>query len=161
MGLRIRCCHELQCRSQTWLRSGIAAPVVQASGYNSNLLPSLGTSIWHRCSPEKQKIKIKINKILQAGKLVDQGTAPAVKQVLRLQLSFINYIPYHLYCVSFTFGQCFSGSGLLSPWGGKPLVAFIRLRLLQLSIHYYHQAWKHHAGPSDSLSSRLSPSCPH
>ena len=27
-GLRIQCCHELWCRSQTWLRSGIAVAVV-------------------------------------------------------------------------------------------------------------------------------------
>ena len=27
-GLRIQCCHELQCRSQMWLGSGIAVAVV-------------------------------------------------------------------------------------------------------------------------------------
>ena len=52
-GLRIRCCPELQCRSQ--LRSGIAAAVVQAGSCSSVLTPSLGTSIGPECGPEKPK----------------------------------------------------------------------------------------------------------
>ena len=31
--------------------------VAQASGYGSNLTPSLGTSIYHGCSPKKTKKK--------------------------------------------------------------------------------------------------------
>ena len=42
-GLRIQCCHELWCRSQMWLGSHIAVAVVQASSYNSDSTPSLGT----------------------------------------------------------------------------------------------------------------------
>ena len=44
-GLRIWHCHEMCCRSQMWLVSGIAVAVVQASSYSSNQTPSLGTSI--------------------------------------------------------------------------------------------------------------------
>ena len=35
-GLRIRHCHELWCRSQTQLRSGIEVAVVKACGYSSD-----------------------------------------------------------------------------------------------------------------------------
>ena len=40
-GLRIHCCHELWCRSQTWLGSGVAVAVAQASGYGFDSTPSL------------------------------------------------------------------------------------------------------------------------
>ena len=49
-GLRIKYCHELQCRSQMQLRSGVTVAV--ASSYSSDSTPSLG-----ECSPKKQKIK--------------------------------------------------------------------------------------------------------
>jgi len=39
-GLRIRRCHELCYRLQTWLRSCIAVAVAKASGYSSDLTPS-------------------------------------------------------------------------------------------------------------------------
>ena len=41
--LRIWHCWELWCKSQTWLKSGIA--VAEASGYSSNSTPSLRTSV--------------------------------------------------------------------------------------------------------------------
>ena len=50
-GLRIQHCRDLWCRSQTWLRSGVA--VVQASNYSSVLTPSLGSSICLGCGPKK------------------------------------------------------------------------------------------------------------
>ena len=55
-GLRIRCGRELRCRSQTLLRSGVAAAVAvaQAGGYSSDSTPSLGTSLCRRCSPKEQ-----------------------------------------------------------------------------------------------------------
>ena len=56
-GLQIWHCHELWCRSQSWLRSCIAVAVAQASSCSSNLTPNLGTSICHRCSPKKEKKK--------------------------------------------------------------------------------------------------------
>ena len=56
-GLRIRRCHELWCRSQIWLRSGVAVAVVQAGSCSSNSTPSLGTSICCRCGPKKTKNK--------------------------------------------------------------------------------------------------------
>ena len=43
--LRIQCCHELCCRSQMWLGSGVAVAVVSAGSCSSNSTPSLGTSI--------------------------------------------------------------------------------------------------------------------
>ena len=58
-GLRILCSPELWCRLQTWLRSGVAVAVVEAGNCNSDSTPSLGTSICHRCGPEKTKQKTK------------------------------------------------------------------------------------------------------
>ena len=51
------CCHELWYSLQTWLRYGIAVAVVQASGYNFDSTPSLGTSMYHWYSPKKTKKK--------------------------------------------------------------------------------------------------------
>ena len=51
-GSRIRHCHELWCRSQTWLGFGMAV----ASSYTSNWTPSLGTSVCLGCGPKKTKI---------------------------------------------------------------------------------------------------------
>ena len=51
--LRLQCCCELQCRSQIWLRS------VHCCGCGSKLTPNLGTSTYHRCSPKKEKKKIR------------------------------------------------------------------------------------------------------
>ena len=53
--LRICCCHELWYRSQMGLRSCVAVAV--ASSYSSDLTPSLGTSLCHRCGPKKEKKK--------------------------------------------------------------------------------------------------------
>ena len=55
-GLRIWCCHELRCRLQTWLGSGVAVDVVQADGYSSHSTPSLGTSICCKYGPKKTHI---------------------------------------------------------------------------------------------------------
>ena len=56
-GSRIQHCCELWCRSQTWLRSHIAAAVVQASSCSSNWTTKLGTSICRECSPRKRPKK--------------------------------------------------------------------------------------------------------
>ena len=56
-GWRIWCCHELWCRSQMQLGSGVAVAVVQAGSNNSTETPSLGTSICRGCSPKKKKDK--------------------------------------------------------------------------------------------------------
>ena len=60
-GLRIWHCHDLRCRSQTWLGSGIAVAVavVQAGSCSSDQTPSLGTSICCGCGPKKTKDKKK------------------------------------------------------------------------------------------------------
>ena len=57
-GLRIWSCHELWCRSQMRLRSCVTVAVVWAGSCSSDLTPSLGTSICHRCGPEKKKKKL-------------------------------------------------------------------------------------------------------
>ena len=54
-GLRNWHCHELWCRLQMCLGSHIALAVVSAGGYSSDLTPSLGSSICHRCSPKRTK----------------------------------------------------------------------------------------------------------
>ena len=50
---------QLWCRLQTRLGFGIAMTVVYANSYSSDLTPSLGTSICHRCGPRKTKRKKK------------------------------------------------------------------------------------------------------
>ena len=58
-GLRIRRCCELWCRSQMQLGSSrVAVAVVQASSCSFDLTPSLGTSIYSRCSPKRPKKNI-------------------------------------------------------------------------------------------------------
>ena len=52
-GLRIQHCHELRCRSQMQLGSGIAVAV--AGSCSSSWTPSLGTATCHECGPKKQK----------------------------------------------------------------------------------------------------------
>ena len=54
-GSRIQCCHELWCRSQTQLRSGIALAVAQVGSCSSDSTPSLGISTCCRCSPKKNR----------------------------------------------------------------------------------------------------------
>ena len=61
-GLRIHCCPKLRCRSQTWLRSGVAMAVVWAGSCSSDSTPSLGTSICHGCGPKKEKKRKKKKK---------------------------------------------------------------------------------------------------
>ena len=60
--LRIQHCLELWCKSQRWLGCRVSVAVVQASSYSSDLNPSLGTSIRHRCGPEMEKNKWKNSK---------------------------------------------------------------------------------------------------
>ena len=59
-GLRLWHCDELWCSLQTKLGSCVAVAVGQASGYSSDLIPSLGTFICHRTSPKRPKKKKKI-----------------------------------------------------------------------------------------------------
>ena len=56
-GLRIQHCHELWCKLQTRLGSGVVVAVVWAGSYSCDSTPSLGTSICHKCSPSKRKKK--------------------------------------------------------------------------------------------------------
>ena len=62
-GLRIRCCCELWCKSETQLGSRVAVAVALASDYSSESTPSLGTSICCGYSPKKQKKKKKKKKV--------------------------------------------------------------------------------------------------
>ena len=57
--LTIWCCSELWCRLQTPLGSHVAMALAVAGSCSSDLIPSLGTCICHRCGPKKQKIKNK------------------------------------------------------------------------------------------------------
>ena len=57
-GLRIWHCHELWCRSQTQLGSGVAVAVAEASGYSSDLIPSLGLSICLGCGSKMKSTKV-------------------------------------------------------------------------------------------------------
>ena len=66
-GLRIWCCRELWCRSQTRLGFFIAVAVAQAGSYSSYQTPRLGTSICCGCGPKKQKKKRKGHSILLTG----------------------------------------------------------------------------------------------
>ena len=54
-GLRLWHCYKLWCRSQTWLGSGVVVALAQAGSNSSNLTPSLGPSVCHRCGPKKTK----------------------------------------------------------------------------------------------------------
>jgi len=54
-GLRTWHCHELQCTSQTWIRSGVA--VAKASSCSSDSTSSLGPSICLGYDPKKQASK--------------------------------------------------------------------------------------------------------
>ena len=59
----IQHCCELWWRSQMWLGSCVAVAVAAASSFNSNLTPSLGTSICPENDPKnKQTNKQKPNK---------------------------------------------------------------------------------------------------
>ena len=52
-GLKIRRYHKLWCRWKMWLGSGVAVAVMEACGCSSNLTPSMGTSLHHRCGHKK------------------------------------------------------------------------------------------------------------
>ena len=88
-GLRIRCCHKLWCRSQTWLGSGVAA--AKASSYSFGLTSSLGTSICCRCGPKKKKKKEKIF-------MSKENALPFC-----LILAFLNC--YYTFCSVYMFGK--------------------------------------------------------
>ena len=54
-GLKIQHFHELCCRSQTQLESGVAVAIKQTSSYSSDSTPRLGISIFLSCCPKKKK----------------------------------------------------------------------------------------------------------
>ena len=55
-GLRIQNCHDLWCRSQTWITSCPAVAVGKASGCSSDSNPSLGTSICYGYGLKKRAV---------------------------------------------------------------------------------------------------------
>ena len=61
-GLKIHCCSELCCRSQSQLGSNVAVAVALAGDYSSDETPSLETSICCECNPKKEKKKKKKKK---------------------------------------------------------------------------------------------------
>ena len=82
--LRLWCCHELWCRSQTRLRSGIAVAVVQASSYISTQTPSLETTICHRSGPKKTKQTNKTRKLYSVPKFIFESQKLVKEFPLRL-----------------------------------------------------------------------------
>ena len=56
-GLGSHRCHELWCKSQTWLRSHVAVAVAQTNGYSSNSNPSQGTSMCREYGPYNKQAK--------------------------------------------------------------------------------------------------------
>ena len=95
-GLRIWRCHELWCRLQTRLGSGIAVAVVQAHGYSSDLIPSLGTSTCHGCGPKNQKKKKKKKKftmrysiIIRMATIKNSTTSNVVRDVKKMNHSHV------------------------------------------------------------------------
>ena len=73
-GLRIQCCHELWYRLQKQLRSRVAV----VGSNSSDLTPSLGISICHGCSPEKQKEKEKERTFMIHGEEVKISTLTGI-----------------------------------------------------------------------------------
>ena len=63
--LRIRCCHELWCGLQTWLGSGVAVPVAQASGYSSDSTPPLGIKQRPEPASDQGSVKGQLNPLLR------------------------------------------------------------------------------------------------
>ena len=80
--LRIWHCHQLWCRLQTWLGSGIAVALVQVGSCSSDWTPSLRTSTYRRCDPKKSKKK---KKIMQETK-PKAGLLPIKKRIVILVL---------------------------------------------------------------------------
>ena len=56
-GIRIQRCLELWCRLQTQLGSDVAVAVAQTGSCSSNLTPSLGISVRHRCGLKNKRKK--------------------------------------------------------------------------------------------------------
>ena len=87
--LRIQHCHELWCRSQTRLWSRVAMAVVQAGSYSSDWTPSLGSSICHRCGPEKTEDKKKKKSFRAKRKKPRERKVLKKILVLRVWLTFL------------------------------------------------------------------------
>ena len=94
-GFRIQHCHELWCRSQTWLRSCVGVVVVQAGSCSSDSAPILGTSTCHKCNPKKERNKNKWSYLKKHTKQILNGsslTSITVKTLTAiLALDFILY----------------------------------------------------------------------
>ena len=69
-GIRIWYCCELWCGLQMWLGSDFAVVVAQASGYSSDLTPSLETSL---CWGKKKSGKERKEKEMRIGRIVGQS----------------------------------------------------------------------------------------
>ena len=96
-GLRIRHCHELWCRSQKWLRSGVAVAVTVACSCRSNWTLSLGTSVCHRCSPKKQKKKKKKKKKKNPNHFIWENNLKKNGDYIYIYIYTYIYIHTHFY----------------------------------------------------------------
>ena len=124
-GLRIWCCCEGWCRSQSQLGCGIAVAVVWSRRYSSTSAPSLGTSICRTCGHKNQKQnKQKQNSQSNGGlcwqKHRDEGLTSLY--VIWLWLTTTKpkpWTPCWLDCISGTFQEPLSShlaSPVLGPW---------------------------------------------
>ena len=66
---------QLWFRSQTWLGSCVTMAVVWAGGCSSDLTPSLGSSICHRCGPKNQTKTKQKNQTNSRGRSSHSGSA--------------------------------------------------------------------------------------
>ena len=71
-GLMIRCCSELECRSQTWL--GFQVAVAVADGCSSDLTPIPGIFICCKCIPKETKKKKRRVRNLALGLVCEDST---------------------------------------------------------------------------------------
>ena len=139
-GLRIRCCHELWCRLQTWLGSGIAVAVAVAGGYSSDLTPSLGISICQGWGPKQKKRKKKDQKLMgETAGYCDSSGNPWIVQFI---IFFIFWVLLFLVFCRFFF------RAIPTACGGSQARGLIRA--IAASLHHSHSnagSYTHRARP--------------
>ena len=117
-GLRLWHCHELWYRSQMQLGSCVAVAVAQTNSCSSDWTLTLGTSIYHRCSPKKQKNKKWKKTLINADKYISRSTRyKTLLKTLRNEYIFIFiniylHICMYIYACSFMckfMAKCSSG----------------------------------------------------
>ena len=96
-GLRIHRCHELWCRSKTWLRSCVAVAVAYASSSSSDSTPSLGTSYAMGVALKSKKKKKKNQQINNTSAIRSDEIMPFAATWMKLEsLRKRQKIPYDI-----------------------------------------------------------------